>query len=93
MRRPNYEQDDATFGADAYKVSGYQGIAWHVLGWETEPDKDTEWSGYENRTGKIVAVMVGDDRKFVFDQGDITPLESGQYCPSCGQTGCRAGCV
>jgi hypothetical protein len=41
-RSPHYESDDVTFSADAYRVSGYGGIAWYVLGWETEPDEDTE---------------------------------------------------
>ena len=75
MRRRNYEEDDATFPADAYTVDGYRGIAWYVRGWETEPDEDTEWTGFENRTGKIVVTMVGDDRHFVVDLDDIQPEE------------------
>lgn len=88
MRRKNYEEDDSTFSADAYRVAGYGGIAWHVLGWETEPDEDTEWSGCENRTGNVVCMMVGDDRHFVFEPDEITPLEREEYCGSCGQIGC-----
>lgn len=42
--RPNYDVDDVRFHADAYTVKGYRGIAWCVLGWETVPDDDTEWS-------------------------------------------------
>jgi len=91
MSRTHYESDDATFSADAYKVSGYEGVAWHVYGWETEPDEDTEWSGIENRTGKVVAVMVGDDRMFSFDPDELTPITAEDYCPSCGQTGCKHG--
>ncbi len=86
-RRPHFE-DAPEYDADAYRVSGYKGIAFTVCGWETEPDEDTEWSGYEVRTGKIVAVMVGDDRKFTFDPEDITPLDREDYCGSCGQIGC-----
>ena len=84
----NVEIDDKTFNAPAYKVTGYDGIAWHVLGWKTESDEDTEWSGIENRTGQIACVMVGDDRKFIFDQDEITPLNEDDYCASCGQIGC-----
>lgn len=88
MPRLHYESDDAAFPADAYRVSGYDGIAWHVLGWETEPDEDTEWSGIEERTGRVVAMMVGDDRKFSFDPDEVTPLEREEYCGVCGQIGC-----
>lgn len=89
--RKHYESDDATFSADAYRVEGYAGIAWHVLGWETEPDEDTEWSGIENRTGKILCRMVGDDRDFSFDPEDLTPITAEEYCGSCGQIGCSHG--
>jgi len=91
MRNTHYESDDATFSADAYRVSGYDGVAWHVYGWETEPDEDTEWSGIENRTGKVVCVMIGDDRRFTFDLDEIVPINEEEYCPSCGQIGCTAG--
>lgn len=88
MRRKNYEKDNDTFKAAAYKVRGHEGIAWYVLGWETEPDEDTRWSGYEVRTGQLVAVIVGDDRYFTFDESDITPLDRREYCGECGQIGC-----
>lgn len=77
------------FDADAYRVAGYKGIAWSVLGWETEPDEDTEWSGYELRTGKLVCCMIGDDRHFVFDTEELTALDSDDYCSVCGQIGCH----
>lgn len=87
-RRPHYEEDDQTFGADAYRVRGYGGVAWRVYGWETEPDEDTEWSGYEVRTSQVVCVMVGDNRRFTFDLEDVTPLNRAEYCGVCGQIGC-----
>jgi len=87
--RKSYEQDNATFTADAYEVAGWgKGIAWHVLGWETEPDEDTEWTGIELRTGRVVAVMVGDDRRFAVDPEDLTPIKREAYCGVCGQLGC-----
>ena len=89
--KPHYETDDATFPADAYRVAGYAGVAWRVYGWETKPDEDTEWSGYEQRTGKVLCVMVGDDRRVALDPEDVTPLAEDDYCPSCGQIGCTAG--
>jgi hypothetical protein len=90
MRRtPHYEDADDTFTADAYTVSGWgRGIAWRVYGWETEPDQDSEWTGEEVRTGRIVVVMIGDDRRFVVDPEDVTPLADLDYCAECGQVGC-----
>ena len=84
----HYETDDAAFSADAYRVAGYNDIAWYVLGWETEPDQDTEWTGYEVRTGFVLCVMVGDDRHFAIDPDDLEPLEREEYCGECGQIGC-----
>jgi hypothetical protein len=87
--RANYEKDKATFNAPAYSVAGWgTGIAWHVLGWETAPDEDTEWSGYEERTGNVLAVMVGDDERHSIDPDDVTPIKREDYCGECGQIGC-----
>ena len=87
-RRQGYERDAEAFPADAYSIKEHGGIAWHVLGWQTEPDEDTEWSGMENRTGRIVAVMVGDDAHWLFDPEEVTPMERDEYCGECGQVGC-----
>ena len=84
-----YERDDDTFPADAYRVDGHSGIAWYVLGWETEPTDETEWSGMYDRTGGVVCVMIGDDRHFVFDPEDVKPIDREDYCGECGQMGCR----
>lgn len=88
MRRPHFEPDPAMFDADAYRVARAGAVAWHVLGWETEPDADTEWSGYETRTGRVVAVMVGDDQRHTVNIEDLAPLGELDYCASCGQIGC-----
>jgi hypothetical protein len=83
-----YESDDKTFGADAYKVKGYQGIAWNVLGWELEANEDTVWTGEYEQTGKVLAVMVGDDSVFTFEESDLTPIDENAFCHGCGQIGC-----
>jgi hypothetical protein len=88
MKRPNFEEDDAAFPANAYTVTGYGGVAFRVFGWETEPDEDTEWTGIEERTGRVVCVMVGDDRRFAFDPEDVTAIDDLAYCAECGQIGC-----
>jgi hypothetical protein len=86
--RHKYETDDKAFPADAYTVQGYRGIAFAVLGWETEPDEDTEWSGIETRTGQVLAVMIGDDHRHRVDPDDVTPIDREDYCGECGQVGC-----
>lgn len=87
--RRHYESDDETFTADAYTVAGWgAGIAFRVLGWETEPDEDTEWSGCENRTGRVIVRMIGDDARHSVDESDITPIAREDYCGECGQIGC-----
>jgi hypothetical protein len=87
-RRPHFEPDAEAFPAEHYTVSDYRGVAVYVLGWETEPDEETEWSGYENRTGRAVYVMVGDDRRLTCDPEDLAPLAEDGFCRGCGQTGC-----
>ena len=86
--RIHFEEDDTTFAADAYRVAGFSGVACYVLGWETEPTEDTEWDGIEERTGRVVVVMVGDDARHVVDEDDVTPLDRAAYCGECGQMGC-----
>jgi hypothetical protein len=83
----NYEEDDSVNDV-AYRVSGCGAIAWRVLGWETVPDDDTEWTGIEQRTGKLVAHMVGDDVHFRFDPAELVKLNREDYCGECGQIGC-----
>jgi len=83
---PHYE--DAPEYPGAYSVKGWRGVAFRIYGWETEPDEDTEWSGIENRTGNLVAVMIGDDRKHIIGPSDIIPISEDEYCPECGQIGC-----
>jgi hypothetical protein len=87
-RSKNWESDPESFPAPAYSARGYAGIAFRIGGWETEPDDDTEWSGFEVRTGRVIAIMVGDDRPHSFDPSDLTPIDRASYCGECGQIGC-----
>jgi len=80
--------EDAPEYDGAYTVRGYKGVAWRVWGWQTEPDEDTIESGLESRTGKLVAVMVGDDRQHYVDPDQLTLISEEDYCGSCGQLGC-----
>lgn len=88
MRRTNYERDDEKWPGDAYRVRGHEGVLFRVRGWETAPDEDTEWSGYEPRTGRVVVVMVGDDHRWIVDEDDILDLVEEDDVCACGQDGC-----
>lgn len=83
------EPDPETFPSDAYAVKGWgAGIAFSVLGWETAPTEDTEWDGFEERTGKVNVRMIGDDTIHRVNEADLTPLARKDYCGHCGQVGC-----
>ena len=85
-------EPDPNYDAPAYQVVGWRGIAWDVLGWELEPDENTEWTGCYERTGNLVVVMVGDDRPFTVDPGGLSPLSEDDFCSECGQIiACRKG--
>ena len=87
-RNAHYEADGDAFPSPYYTVADYRGVAVWVRGWQTEPDEDTEWSGYEVRTGRAVYTMVGDDRLLTCEPDDLTPLAEDGFCRGCGQTGC-----
>ena len=74
-----------------YRVDGWSaGIAWSYHGPETAPDEDTVWTGIEEPTGRVLMIMVGDDRVFAVDPEDCSPLADEDYCHECGQVGCTA---
>jgi hypothetical protein len=75
-----------------YRVEGWGGIAFYLLGYKLVRDEDYEWSGieYEDRDW-VRAVMVGDDTVHVVEVDDLTPLDEGDYCSECGQIGCQWG--
>ncbi len=92
FRRHTYENDDKAFPCDAYSVPRLKiAVAWRVLGWELEPDEDTEWSGIFQRSGQVLAIMVGDDSVHRFEPDELFPLDIEHFCPSCGQIGCSHG--
>lgn len=91
-RRPTFEPDDRTFPAAAYRWTEAPGYAVRVLGWETEPDPDTVWSGYLVRTGRVLVYAIGDDVRFGVDWADLQPLTRDAFCAECGALGCRHDC-
>ena len=87
-----------------YKVSGYSGIAFYLLGWKAvyEPimcyaldddGKEIEIESGESElvpdTSTVVAVMVGDDRRHAVDVTDLQVISESGFCRSCGQIGCH----
>jgi hypothetical protein len=84
--------ESSSFDFDStYKVEGWRGIAWYAWRYETIRDEDYEWSGieYENKD-RVECCMVGDDTVHIFDISELTKLEEDEYCPECGQIGCKA---
>lgn len=82
------EPDDFKPG-DAVRVEGYNGIAFRVLTVPTRKGPDSDWTGYLYANfGRRVCYMVGDDREFVFDVDELTPLDEDDFCGGCGQIGC-----
>ena len=71
----------------AYKVAGHGGVAWRVTAWEIERQWDED-EHFERLTGNVVAHMIGDDRDWIFDPADLTPLDDEEFCRECGQIGC-----
>ncbi len=72
-----------------YTAAGWgAGIAFWIDKLESFPDEDTEWSGYEVETGRVLVVMVGDDKRHSVDPLDLTVLDDLDYCAECGQVGC-----
>lgn len=64
-----------------------------------DDDTGAEWWEIDHSEGEWVddpngetlrCVMVGDDRVHTFETHELTRLEEGDYCPSCGQIGCDA---
>lgn len=77
------------YTADAYRiVTDKYAIAYAVLGWETAPDADTEWTGEEADTGKLCVCMIGDDHVFTVDPEDVEEIDPESFCRDCGQIGC-----
>ena len=87
MGRYNYENQDKEW-EDPVRLKNGPKVAWWILGHQTEPDEDTECTGIENRTGWLVAMMVGDDAHHLVDEDDILPLADDEFCSGCGQIGC-----
>ena len=90
MNQPiRYETPTPNPYPDPVRVDAiHKGVAFRVHGVETQPDADTEWTGIESHTGRLVVVMVGDNHRYSCDPEDVTELERAEFCGECGQIGC-----
>lgn len=73
-----------------FRVRGFDGVAFWADKPETEPTENTYWDGIEEETGRVLMVMVGDDRRWSVDPDDVEEIGPGDFCHGCGQIGCRA---
>jgi hypothetical protein len=73
-----------------FTVGSGGGIAYWFKEVDTESDEDTEWTGIKNPTGKARMVMVGDDYVHTVYPEELVRIEEEDYCPECGQIGCKA---
>ncbi len=63
-------------------------------GEEYEADTgEGEWIEQDSSCGRVVVVMVGDNRKHEVDVEDLTPLAEDAWCSDCGQVGCGWGAL
>jgi hypothetical protein len=61
----------------AYKIDGWNGIAWR--------------RARKTKDGRAFMTMIGDDRVFEVDAEDVHHIRDDEYCPECGQIGCGHG--
>lgn len=77
----------------AYKVEGYEGVAWLLIchpRYIVDDDDNCNFGAFAN-TERVVAHMIGDNREFEFEIDEITPISEDEYCSQCGQMRCNHG--
>jgi hypothetical protein len=75
-----------------YQVASHEGIAFYLTGYKVERIYDSNWDDIEEVEDRqfVNAIMVGDDHIHVVDIDDLTVINDDEYCPECGQIGCKA---
>lgn len=93
---------DASYTVDGYARIAFRLLGWDrkfepTEYWEVDPDTGDEYLAVDHsegewvddpESGKVRAVMVGDDRTHVVDVEDLTAIADDDYCGGCGQVGC-----
>lgn len=67
--------------------------SWEYCG-EGDPDDEANYfyndpEEIENKS-RVRCIMVGDDQVFELDVDDLEAISGDDYCPECGQIGCKA---
>lgn len=73
-----------------YRIDGYDGIAFRLLGFNESYYYDSDLGEYyeDIDVDNVRAVMIGDNRVFIEPVEDLHKLDEGTYCNICGQIGC-----
>lgn len=97
MIEPNIEKRYSVKGylGVAFRFAGYPRFLepYIVIG-EDEDGNEIEVTGddgdyiEDTEGGKVLMVMVGDDREHLIDIDDLSELDDLDYCAECGQIGC-----
>ena len=85
----------------AYKLENHAGIAWRATSYKKEYDfspvydEDGEYTGYDDYEeyddkSQVICHMIGDDVDFTFYVDELIKIDESEYCPECGQIGCKA---
>lgn len=74
-------QEECQGHPDDGELNGPVGETFYCDGSCEEPYEDTT---------QVICHMVGDDRKYTFDIDELTKISEDDYCPECGQIGCKA---
>lgn len=75
-----------------YQVANQGAIAWRFAAAQVSVMYD-EWGDDVDQelTGMVWMVMIGDDRRWLFDPEDVSEIDDEDYCSGCGQIGCGWG--
>ena len=74
-----------------FRVEGRGLVAWRYAGQHFDKIYNPEEEDYDEVESDMVnMVMVGDDENHVIDPLDVAAISEEDYCPECGQIGCKA---
>lgn len=85
--RYTYEPNDTAFPANAYRVSGHPGIAWYVLGWETETVIRESWEKCDTCQGDGFTIDDDDQQETCQDCRGHGAFDTTDYEPEPERTG------
>lgn len=104
MTAPTLDFENGRYMVDGWRGVAFYLTGWDQK-WEpfTIIDEDEDGNEYEwvddsegewvddPTSGRVRAVMVGDDYEHVVDVSDLVSIDDNKYCSECGQIGCSWG--